>query len=171
MFEELEMQVECLSGDYACRILTADDCPVILELYESNPLYFQHYPPKPSLRSVKEDMKRLPAGQSDSAKFYVGFWQDKNLLAVLDFVLGYPDKQTVFIGLFMVHQVYQRTGLGSQIIAGVLAYFSRNFEKVRLAYVKSNPQAQHFWQKQGFQPTGPEVEEGDNRLIIAEKQL
>lgn len=116
-------------------------------------------------------MKRLPAGQSDSAKFYVGFWQDKNLLAVLDFVLGYPDKQTVFIGLFMVHQVYQRTGLGSQIITGVLAYFSRNFEKVRLAYVKSNPQAQHFWKKHNFQPTGLEVEEGDIRLIIAEKQL
>lgn len=37
------MQVECLSGDYTCRILTADDYPVILELYESNPLYFQHY--------------------------------------------------------------------------------------------------------------------------------
>lgn len=116
-------------------------------------------------------MKRLPAGQSDSAKFYIGFWQDKNLLAVLDFVLGYPDKQTVFIGLFMVHQVYQRTGLGSQIITGVLAYFSRNFEKVRLAYVKSNPQAQYFWQKQGFQPTGLEAEEGDIRLIIADKQL
>ena len=65
----------------------------------------------------------------------------------MDFVCAYPDEKTIFIGLFMVNQAYQGNEIGSQIVTEALAYFAKNFQKVRLAYVKGNPQSQHFWEK------------------------
>ena len=163
--------IDQLSKYYSCRILTEKDIPSILSLYESNPLYFQYCPPKPNLASVKEDMLRLPEGKAKADKFYVGFWNNSKLVAVMDFVYAYPDEETVFIGLFMVDQAYQRKGIGSQIVTEVLAYFTKNFRKVRLAYVKGNSQSQHFWEKQGFKPIGSEVKQELYTVVIVEQSL
>lgn len=163
--------IEQLSRHYSCRILAEKDIPSILSLYESNPLYFQYCPPKPNLASVKEDMLRLPEGKAKADKFYVGFWNNSKLVAVMDFVYAYPDEETVFIGLFMVDQAYQRKGIGSQIVTEALAYFANNFRKARLAYVKGNPQSQHFWEKQGFKPIGCEVKQALYTVVIVEQSL
>lgn len=163
--------IENLSEHYNCRRVTQADFPAVLALYESNPLYFQYCPPEPSLDSVREDIERLPDGKTKTDKFFVGFWNGADLAAVMDFVYAYPDEQMIFIGLFMLNQSYQGKGLGSQLVAEVLAHFSENFQKVRLAYVKGNPQSQHFWENQGFQPTGVEVEQDLYRVVIMEKNL
>lgn len=163
--------IEQLSRHYSCRILAEKDISSILSLYESNPLYFQHCPPAPNLESVKEDMFRLPEGKAKVDKFYVGFWDSSNLVAVMDFVYAYPDEETVFIGLFMVNQTYQGKGIGSQIVTEALAYFAKNFRKARLAYVKGNPQSQHFWKKQGFKPIGSEVKQELYTVVIVEQNL
>ena len=104
--------IDQLSKYYRCRILTEKDIPSILSLYESNPLYFQHCPPAQNLESVKEDMDRLPEGKAKVDKFYVGFWDSSNLVAVMDFVYAYADEETVFIGLFMVYQAFIGKGIG-----------------------------------------------------------
>ncbi|WP_270737423.1 GNAT family N-acetyltransferase [Streptococcus anginosus] len=163
--------IEQLSRHYSCRILAEKDIPSILSLYESNPLYFQYCPPKPNLASVKEDMLRLPEGKAKADKFYVGFWNNSKLVAVMDFVYAYPDEETVFIGLFMVDQAYQRKGIGSQIVTEALAYFTKNFRKARLAYVKGNPQSRHFWEKQGFKPIGCKVKQELYTVVIVEQSL
>ena len=163
--------IEELSQSYSCRQLTEADIPNVLALYESNPFYFQHCPPEPSLESVREDMQCLPDGKSESDKFFLGFWHDQDLVAVLDFVLAYPDEKTVFIGLFMVNQTYQGKGLGSQIVTEALTYFSKNFQKARLAYVKGNSQSQGFWEKQGFKAVGDEIKQAHYTVVAMEKFL
>ena len=163
--------IEQLSRHYSCRILAEKDIPSILSLYESNPLYFQYCPPKPNLASIKEDMLRLPEGKAKADKFYVGFWNNSKLVAVMDFVYAYPDEETIFIGLFMVDQAYQGKGIGGQIVTEALAYFANNFRKARLAYVKGNPQSQHFWEKQGFKPIGCEVKQALYTVVIVEQSL
>ena len=163
--------IEQLSRHYSCRTLAEKDIPSILSLYESNPLYFQHCPPAPNLESVKEDMTRLPEGKAKADKFYVGFWNGFDLVAVMDFVYAYPDEETVFIGLFMVDRIYQGKGIGSQIVTEALAYFAKNFRKARLAYVKGNSQSQHFWEKQGFKPIGCKVKQELYTVVIVEQSL
>lgn len=37
----------------------------------------------------------------------------------MDLILGYPEKNTAFIGLFMTDVRYQHRGVGSQIISGL----------------------------------------------------
>lgn len=163
--------MEALSSSFTVNSIKEDDLQQVLDLYESNPLFFKHCPPRPTLETVKEDLSRLPDGKSRKDKSYVGFWEDNDLVAVMDFVRGYPDEETVFIGFFMLNKAYQEKGLGSQIIQEAIDYFSKTFKKVRLAHVKTNPQAKHFWEKQGFLPTGIEVKEELYTLVIMEKAL
>ena len=164
-------KLEKLSKKWNVRNLTEDDSTAILTLYQSNPLYFQHCPPPPSLESVREDMLRLPDGKTESDKYYLGFWEGDRLVAVMDFVYAYPDEQTVFIGLFMVHQDYQGKGVGLVIVKEALRFFSQDHQKARLACVKSNPQAEHFWRKQGFLSIGVETQEPTYAVEIMEKDL
>ena len=61
--------------------------------------------------------------------------------------------------------------IGGQIVTEALAYFANNFRKARLAYVKGNPQSQHFWEKQGFKPIGCEVKQALYTVVIVEQSL
>lgn len=164
------MKIEEFSKIYKVRMVEESDLPAVLALYRSNPLYFEHYPPSPSLDSVREDMERLPSDKSAVDKFYLGFWAGQELVAVLDFVLAYPNDKTIFIGLFMVHQAYQGRGVGGQILTDVLMHFSKRFQKVRLAHVKTNPQASRFWQKQGFERVAEKTIDSI-QICIVEKGL
>ena len=47
------------------------------------------------------------------------------------------------------------------------------FARVKLAYVQSNPQSRHFWQKNGFAPVPSDSEEarGNGALAPMERVL
>lgn len=48
------------------------------------------------------DLKALPEGKSLEDKFYIGFFENDSLIAIMDFILSFPKEDTVFIGLFMM---------------------------------------------------------------------
>lgn len=54
--------------------------------------------------------------------------------------------------IFMMHKIMQGYGTGTEIIASVQKYLKKkDFKAVQLACVKGNPQAEHFWLKNGIQ--------------------
>lgn len=160
-----------LSQSYRVRPLTLDDSPEILALYQTNPLYFEHYPPQPSLTSVASDLTKFPPSKKATDKAFLGFFDGETLLGVLDLIRDYPQEGTVYLGLFMVHAAYQGQGLSSQLLTEVLSALGADYQKARLSYVATNPQASQFWTKQGFIPTGERIETGDIEIVVAEKHL
>mgnify|MGYP004481274507 CR=1 FL=1 len=94
------MNIEKLSSKYQVRHLEKCDAQTVLDLYESNPLYFEHCPPPPTIQSVEYDMCALPDGKSIADKHFVGFFDGNNLVAVLDLIEKYPDKQTVYRSVY-----------------------------------------------------------------------
>ena len=102
-------------------------------------------------------MKALPAGKDEHDKFYVGFFDEGRLAAVLDLILDYPERGTDFIGFFMMNIGLQGKGTGSKIIRECITYLkTTGCLKLRLGVDKGNPQSNAFWQKNGFRV----VEEG-----------
>ena len=91
--------------------------------------------------------------------------------AVLDLILRYPNDQTAFFGFFMLRADLQGCGVGSSLISEILSGLSSEFRAVRLGYVKGNEQSQHFWQKNGFLPTGVVVPTESYEIIIMEREL
>lgn len=162
------MKISQFSTKFQVRKLTEADLEQVLALYQTNPLYFEHFPPLPSLESLANDLIDCPPGKSLLDKYFIGFWDKNQLIAVLDLIDGYPTEDTAYIGLFMVDAQFSGQGLGSKIIAELLTQLAMNFKKVRLGYVESNSQSAYFWKKVGFCPTGEIKIVAGKQVVIAE---
>ena len=96
-------------------------------------------------------MEALPPGKSYDDKFYVGFFENENLVAIMDLILDFPEKEIAFIGLFMTNIQYQNKGIGSKIISEIVTYLkSLGYKKIRLGVDKGNLQSYSFWSKNNF---------------------
>ncbi|HEL2151391.1 TPA: GNAT family N-acetyltransferase [Streptococcus suis] len=169
------MEISQFSTHYKVRKITEADLEQVLALYQTNPLYFEHFPPLPSLESLANDLVDcLPGslpGKELSDKYFLGFWDKERLVAILDLIDGYPTAEIAYMGLFMVDANLSGQGLGSRIMAELLSRLATHFKKVRLGYVESNPQSSHFWSKVGFRPTGEVKEIAGKIIVIAEHAL
>ena len=161
-----------LSTKYKIKKMGEEDVSGILKLENSNPLYFLYCPPKPCRETVLNDLKALPEGKSLEDKFYIGFFENDSLIAIMDFILSFPKEDTVFIGLFMMDSKESGKGKGSAIIIEALTAWKRaGYKKVRLAYMKGNMQSRNFWRKCGFTEAGVEKEYEQGIAVIMERIL
>lgn len=160
------------SKTYYVRKLNPADANQILELCSANHLYYDYCPPTPTKESVKSDLTELPPNKTSEDKYFVGYYSEDKLVAVLDLIDGYPEKEIAFIGFFMTDVHTQGRGTGSAIISDLLEYLNTiGFESVRLAWVKGNPQAEHFWKKNGFVPLKETSSNAAEHVILAERKL
>ena len=145
------LNISQLSTKYRIKKMEEEDISRILNLENGNPPYFVYCPPKPCRETVLNDLKALPEGKSHEDKFYIGFFENDSLIAIMDFILSFPKEDTIFIGLFMMDSKESGKGKGSAIITEALsAWKSGGYKKVRLAYMKGNMQSRSFWRKCGF---------------------
>lgn len=90
----------------------------------------------------------------------------------MDFIMAYPDEKTAFIGFFMTEVSVQNTGIGSKIINNLCSCLTDiGLSVVRLGWVKGNPQAEHFWHKNGFTETGITYDTDNYTVVIAQRVL
>ena len=164
------MDIRLLSEDYEVRRLTENDLDEILMLCKDNTLYYAYCPPFVSRQSIISDMYKLPPHKEMKDKYYVGYYENDQLIAILDLILSYPDEKTAFIGFFMMDVSLQKQGIGTEIIHELRASLKRQgFTQIRLGWVKGNPQAEHFWKKNGFSETGITYDTGGYTVVVASR--
>ena len=136
------MDISYLSDKYYVRRLNTDDVDAIYSLCCENHIFYKYHPPFVIKESITEDMSALPPGKDFDDKYYIGFFDNNILIAVMDLIDGYPDKNTVHIGFFMVDVKYQGKGVGSDIIQRIIcALKETGYMKIRLGVDKENPQS------------------------------
>lgn len=164
------MEIQSLSSRYTVRRLGRNDVDLIFDLCCKNDTFYQYHPPFVTRESILEDLEALPPNKDYKDKYYVGFFREQDLVAVMDLILDYPQERTAFIGLFMMHSAYQGKGVGTAIISDCAAYlFSLGFDKIRLAIDKGNPQSEAFWTKNRFVKTGEEIPNDFSAYIPMER--
>jgi tRNA(Met) C34 N-acetyltransferase TmcA len=89
----------------------------------------------------------------------------------MDLILQYPNAETVFVGFFMMDKKWQGKRVGSSIIQELCNYFMKDYSFIRLAYVEGNKQAEGFWVKNGFHPTGDKKSTEAYTVIVMQKEL
>ena len=146
------IEISKISKHYPTRVLTEGDAEIILALCRNNPLFYEYTEAEPTKEQILDDLKATPPGKGLSDKYFFGFFEGDELVAVMDLVDGYPDQGTAYIGFFMVNLHYQGKRVGTSIIDEVTEYLrSKGKTAVRLAIDKGNPQSTHFWKKNGFE--------------------
>lgn len=166
------MDITQISKEYTVIRITEKEVNEVYQLELGNPLYFKYCSSHPSIESVIEDLEALPPHKTYEDKFYIGFYKNEQLIAVMDLIIRYPNENTAFLGYFMVNQAYQGKEIGSLIIEESLSFLKENgFTFVRLGYMKGNEQSKHFWLKNGFIPTGIETNNGQGMVVVLQKQI
>lgn len=166
------MDITKLSTTYCVRVLGEKDVHSVYELALANPLYYKHCPPAVSEQIIRDDMQALPPNKTLDDKYYIGFFEKDTLVAIMDLIDSYPNKETAFIGFFMMNQAYQGKGVGSAIIKECCDYMkSLSFKHVRLGFVKGNEQSEHFWTKNGFDYTGVEAKQELYTVVVLQREL
>ena len=165
------IDIRKLSSCYAVRYLKDSDVEDILDLCLGNPKFYMYTAARPEKEEIQNDMRMTPPGTDPSAKHYVGFFRERDLVAVMDLIDGYPSPEMAYIGFFMMNPLYQGQGTGTAIISEAADYLREAGKTtIRLAIDKGNPQSSGFWKKNGFTVIAEEDVNGWKKLI-AEKSL
>ena len=160
-----------LSEAYAVRRMTDADADALFAFCKEHTAFYHYCNAEPSKARILEDLRITPPGIGPEDKYYVGFFQGDALVAVLDLIDGYPRPDVGYIGFFMVNAALEGKGVGTAIIGDVCAYLKQTGKaEVRLAIAEDNPQANHFWQKNGFVVVDKAPMDGWTALV-AEKSL
>lgn len=165
------MFYEGLLNQYRIERMSETGIEDILSLMRGNPQYFIYDPPFPDAASVKADLHAVPEGYTESDKDFIGLYEDRQLICILDLIHHYPEKGALWIGLFMIARQVQGKGTGSAIIRELCALFRNDYRSIQLAYIKENEQAEQFWRKNGFLPTGTEKPHNKATAVIMKKEL
>ncbi len=166
------LDIEVFSTKMLVRRLTEEDEEKIYQLCKGNPMYYRYCPPEVTKESIREGFTVLPPGKTLDEKYYVGYFKEERLIAILDLLDGYPTRETIYIGFFMMEISEQKEGIGSRLIQELCDYAaSLSYKKMRLAWAKGNPQAEHFWKKNGFVPLLETNSQSGQRVILAERYL
>lgn len=133
------------SKKYYVRKLQKNDIDQIYDLCSKNHLYYQYRPPYVTRKSIESDMMALPNNIDFKDKYYVGYFKNEKLIAVLDLIDGYPKKDIVFIGFLMINISVQKNGVGSAIVNELIDYLTTlKYKEVRLGWINGNLQADTF---------------------------
>ncbi|MDO5399930.1 MAG: GNAT family N-acetyltransferase [Eubacteriales bacterium] len=166
------MDVSAFSSRFTVRLLSDHDVEAVYALCAGNPLFYRHCPPAVTRASILEDMQALPPGKTMADKFYVGYFAGDTLVAVMDLIRDSPNPGIAFLGFFMTDRSTQGQGLGSALIGELTACLAGlGYRSIRLGWVKGNPQSEHFWLKNGFQPLLTTKNNGPYEVVIGEKRL
>ena len=133
------------SGRYAIRRMTDADADGLFAFCKEHTAFYHYCNAEPSKERILEDLRIAPPGIGPEDKYYVGFFQDDTLVAVLDLIDGYPEPQIAFIGFFMMNRAFQGRGLGSALIGELAAALrDRGKTAIRLGIDKGNPNSAVF---------------------------
>ncbi len=147
-----DLDIDALSTSHEVRRLTEADISDVYNLCKSNQKYYECTNTTPSIESLTEIVSRIPEGVDLGNKHFVGFYEEGELIALLDLITGFPEKDDAFIGWFMVDGRRQRQGIGSRIFADVrAAMVGQGYDYMALSCEKANKEAIAFWKSQGFE--------------------
>jgi GNAT superfamily N-acetyltransferase len=132
--------------------LTPDDEAAVRRLYARSRAFFELISGKEAGNDAPERLfVGRPAGLPQENKVVLGIYQDEQLAGVFDILLGYPNAETGFIGLFLLDPDYRGVGLGSRAYIRVEAWFQQwGLTEVQLGVQMNNADGRRFWEKHGF---------------------
>lgn len=102
---------------FILKTITEDLLKNVLKIYNTNEEYFEiSMNGKPSMESIIEDKNDIPPGSNFQDKNYKLISMNGQDIGIIDYIMNYPDEDTVYIGLYMIHGDFHRQGYGRAFI-------------------------------------------------------
>ena len=147
-----------------------------LNVYLENNYYFSKISDDPpSISNVEEDIEVIPNGVQKNQKNYRLISFNDQILGIVDYLIDYPEKDTILIGLFIIKNDKQKQGLGTKIFRYLEKSFkNKKFLKIRIGVLVDNEIGLSFWKKQNFKEIERKFlkfEKSKKEVIVMEKEI
>lgn len=141
----------------------------VFHLQKENIIYFQYTNEYPiQYKNIISEITKLPPNTTIDQKYYIGFYLDDTLVAIMDYIDGYPNNETYWIGLFILDINYQGLGIGTKIMNTFIELSDKN---IQLGCLSNNKEGLAFWSKFGFKEIRKaHNKEKDWNIIVMEKR-
>jgi len=139
-------------SEYEIIPITEDNYYDAVDVYESNQDFFLLTEgKKASISGMLENINAIPNGFDIKNKYHVGLQQNGSVVAVIDFLVGYPACDCVWVGLLLVHGEFKGKSMGSCIVKALLsAARDTGCKEAKLGVIDKNTRGVNFWEKNGF---------------------
>lgn len=144
--------MEHIKNKFTLETINRDLFERVFQIYDTNQEYFMiSMNGKPSMKSVIEDMNAIPPESSCEKKNYKLIKLNDLDIGVIDYIVNYPDEDTIYIGLFMIDGRFHRDGYGREFLKEFIRIIkSQGFKKIRIGVLDNNETALKFWINSGF---------------------
>lgn len=124
-------------------------------IFYSNEDYYLITEGRPAVFSDCVETVEFTESFSTGNPHCVGFSKNDTAVAFLSMFEGYPEENTLYIGLFLVDKSFQRNSVGTDIISAVIGEgFDSGYTTVKLSVQDNNLSGYPFWKKLGFKAAG-----------------
>ena len=147
IFEKLEHRLP----EFNIEAVTLDNLEKYENIFYSNTDYFMITDGRPATKKdcteTIEYADNFPVGICQ----LIGFSKNEQAIAFLSLLEGYPNKNTLYIGLFLIDKQFQKKTIGAKIIDKVIDIaFESDYKSIKLSVQDNNVSGYPFWQKFGF---------------------
>lgn len=141
-----------IENKFNLKIITEDLLKNVLNIYDTNGEYFKiSMNGNPSIESIIEDKNDIPPGSNLQNKNYKLISMNDQDIGIIDYIMNYPDEDTVYIGLFLIHGDFHRQGYGRTFVEEFTANIrKKGYSRLRLGVLKQNKNGFEFWTSMGF---------------------
>ncbi len=137
---------------YEVRVIGEKDYLDVFHLHQSQPEFHALSNSEDvTLEYCIHDITMCPQDISRDRKYYLGFYKDQQLEAVVDLLVDYPERHTMWIGLLMIDSKLKGRGLGTLIVKRlIIAFRHLSFNAIQLGVIQKNIPGLHFWKSLRF---------------------
>ena len=98
----------------------------------------------------------LPPGKTSEHKYVLAVLLDGEPVGLADVIRGFPSPETAMLGLLLLSERHQGSGLGRSAYRLVEALVRTwpEVKQVRIGVVATNAKVLGYWQQMGFEATG-----------------
>lgn len=155
---------------WTVRELRPADAPALQDLFEAGADYFERcYGVPPGPAEGESAFVALPDGANREDKSLYGVFDDGgSLVGVVDAVRGWPQADTLMLGLLLVAPEWRDRGVGAAVLEGMAdAWRAAGMRRIRVGVVRRNARALAFYSRLGF----TEAERVVRRLGTADREI
>ena len=141
-------KLQALLPNFIIEPVTIDNLSTYEPIFYSNDEYYYLTDGHRATRELCEDTL---CDYPPYKVYSVGMSQNGQAISFLSILEGYPDADTLYIGLLLVDEKFKRKSIGSTIMTVLFTIAAdMNFKTLKLSVQENNISGLNFWKKMGF---------------------
>lgn len=157
-------KLQAILQEYTVESVTMENLSKYETVFYSNEEYYFLTDGRPATRKDCEDTICSFATENVHS---IGVLQNGKAISFMSILEGYPNDETLYIGLLLVDKKSQRQSVGTMLMNAIISVADDlKFQNLRLSVQSNNISGLAFWKKLGFYETSRCVCNGFDNLSM-----